>query len=130
MGSETAVGKTPPARTVYLNCWHQVGPPTYSAYYEALEHPRACVIWGLPSDLADLYGLRGLRWTHWGSATTRLTGQVRNTHPGMGGAPWSPISATLSRVRRGCRGVAFYTRITFPESDVLAVRLSAACRPA
>lgn len=129
-GSEAAGGEGSAAATVYLNCWHRVGPPTYSAYYMAAAHPRVCTFWGVPSDLANLYSLRHLRWAHWGAATTRLTGQVRNTHPGMGGAPWSPISATLSRVRRGCRGVEFYTRMAFAATGVLALRLSAACRPA
>lgn len=130
IGTAAPVGDAAPIPLVYVNCRHQVGAPTYSSYYTARAHPRTCVIWGVPSDLANLYTLRHLRWLGWGHATTPFTGEVRNTHPGMGGPLWSKISGRLSVIRRGCDGVRFYSRMTFPGSAASPVRLSDACRPA
>jgi hypothetical protein len=64
-----------------------------------------------------------------GHSATTFTGQVRNTHPGMGDPLWATVSGRLSGIRRGCEGILFYTRMTFPGSDVSPVRLSSACRP-
>ena len=128
-GMSAFISRAAASTSVYVNCWHSVGAPTFLAFYTARAQPHACVIWGVPTDLADLYALRRLRWVGWGTATTTFTGQVRNTHPGMGGPLWSSISGRLSGIRRGCKGTFFYTRMTFPGSDAAPVRLSSACRP-
>ena len=114
---------------VYVNCWHQAPGPTFSGYFVARLHPGRCTLWGSPEDLADLYVLRELRWRRWGRALVPFRGEVRNTHPGMGGPRWSSTTARLSRIRRGCDGDRFYTRMTFPERSVAPVRLSDACEP-
>lgn len=113
--------------TVYVNCWHQAPGPTFSGYFVARAYPRTCTIWGSPEDLANENVLRHLQWRSWGGATTTLTGQMRNTHPGMGGPLWTAVTARLSRIRRGCDGDLFYTRMTFPHSDAAPERLSDAC---
>lgn len=118
-----------PARPVYVNCWHQAPGPTLSGYFVARAHAGRCTLWGSPEDLADLYVLRHLRWRDWGRAVALLQGQVRNTHPEMGGPLWSPMTARLSRIRRGCDGYGFYTRMTFPGRSAATVRLSDACEP-
>src|SRR6185437_10761919 len=56
--------------TVYVNCWHQAPGPTFSAYFVARAHPRACTIWGSPEDLANENVLRHLQGRSWGRATT------------------------------------------------------------
>jgi hypothetical protein len=114
---------------VYVNCWHRAPGPTFSGYFVATAHPRTCTIWGSPEDLAHQNVLRRLRWHRWGQAATSMAGQVRNTHPGMGGPFWTAVTARLSRVRRGCDDYLFYTRIAFPGSDASAERLSASCEP-
>lgn len=118
-----------PASPVYVNCWHQAPGPTFSGYFVARAHPGRCTLWGSPEDLADLYVLRRLRWRNWGRARVLLQGQVRNTQPGMGGPLWGPMTARLSRIRYGCDGYRFYTRMTFPDRSVATVRLSDACEP-
>lgn len=116
--------------TVYVNCWHQAPGPTFSGYFVARAHPGACTIWGSPEDLANENVLRHLQWRSWGQPRTTLTGQVRNTHPGMGGPLWTAVTARLSRIRRGCDGDHFYTRITFSHSSAAPERLSDSCEPA
>ena len=115
--------------TVYVNCWHGAPGPTFSGYFVARTHPRTCTIWGSPEDLANENVLRRLRWRSWGRTTTTFQGQVRNTQPGMGGSLWGGVTARLSRIRRGCDGDRFYTRVTFPDSEAAAERLSDSCEP-
>lgn len=129
-GMSAPVSQATAPRSVYVNCWHTGGAPTHSTFYTARAQPRSCVIWGMPTDLANLYTLRHLRWVDWGTVATTFTGQVRNTHPGMGGPLWSTVSGRLSGIHRGCEGISFYSRMTFPGSDIAPVRLSSACRPA
>lgn len=102
--------------TVYVNCWHQAPAPTFSGYFVVRAHPRTCTISGSPVVLANENILRHLQWRSWGCAAATLTGQVRNTQPGMGGPLWTAVVARLSRIRRGCDGARYYTRITFPHS--------------
>lgn len=118
-----------PSGTVYVNCWHRASGPTFSDYLVARAHPRTCTIWGSPEDLANENALRRLRWLSWGQTTTTLRGQVRNSQPGMGGPLWGSVTARLSRIRRGCDGDRFYTRITFPDSKAAPELLSDSCDP-
>ena len=127
VGAEPAFGD--PGGMVYVNCWHQAPGPTFSGYFVARARPHNCTIWGSPEDLANENALRDLRWLSWGQTKTTLTGQVRNTQPGMGGPLWGDVMARLSRIRRGCDGDRFYTRITFPHSNAAPETLSDSCEP-
>jgi hypothetical protein len=102
-GVPAAAGAEPvpgdPGGMVFVNCWHQARGPTFSGYFVARARPHNCIIWGSPEDLANENALRDLRWLSWGRTTTTLTGQVRNTQPGMGAR-----SGAMSR--RGCRAFA------------------------
>jgi hypothetical protein len=126
-GAEPAPGD--PGGMVYVNCWHQAPGPTFSGYFVARARPHNCIIWGSPEDLANENALRDLRWLSWGRTRTTLTGQVRNTQPGMGGPLWGDVTARLSRIRRGCDGDRFYTPITFPRSKAAPEMLSDSCEP-
>lgn len=61
--------------------------------------PVAAAASGAREDLANENALRDLHWLSWGRSRTTLTGQVRNTQPGMA-APSGAMS------RRGCRTFA------------------------
>ena len=126
--SAPALGEAATA-PVYVNYWHQAPGPTFSGYFVARAHPRTCTIWGTPEDLANENVLRNLRWRSWGRATAMLTGQIRNTHPGMGGPLWTSVTARLSRIRSGCDGDRFYTWLTFPHSQAAPEHLSLSCEP-
>lgn len=98
------------ARHVFINCY----PTASSVPNPALlprQHPRSCDIQGEPEDQANLLALRAARWSHWGSASTGATGRALDNHPGMGGPASVPVGVRLYRIRRGCRGHMYYTRV-------------------
>jgi hypothetical protein len=48
---------------------------------------------------------------------------------GYGRPLWSDVTARVSRIRRGCDGDRFYTRITFPHLKAAPEMLSDSCEP-
>ena len=126
-------GCSPPAadagEPVFVNCQHTLAGASFRSVFTARQHPTSCNIWGEPEDLANLFELRQAHWSGWGQRTARVSGRVLNTHPGMGGPASSPVNARLYRIRRGCLGLLFYTRVSFPRSNAATLILSAACKP-
>jgi hypothetical protein len=103
----------PPAAAVYINCQNRIatnGFPTQALI--PLQHPSRCVVFGQPESLATLYPLVHAHWTAWGTATTTVNATWVNPSPREGGP--IPIRATAFRIRHGCGGRRFYTRIAFP----------------
>jgi hypothetical protein len=126
----TPPSKAPPPPTpggVYINCQNQIaanGFPTQALI--PLQHPSRCVVFGQPESLATLYPLVHARWTAWGTARTTVNATWVNPSPREGGP--IPIRATAFRIRRGCDGRRFYTRIGFPGMPhAIVLHLSAAC---
>jgi hypothetical protein len=114
---------------VFVNCQHTLRGASLRSVLTARQHPTSCNVWGEPEDLADLFELRQAHWNGWGERTASVSGRVLNTHPGMGGPASSPVNARLYRIRRGCLGLLFYTRVSFPHSNARTLVLSAACKP-
>jgi hypothetical protein len=125
--------KTPPrgsaTQGVYVNCQNESGDngfPTQALV--PLQHPSTCVVFGQPEDLASLYPLVHARWKGWGKGTTTANATWDNPSPREG--PPSPIRAKAFRIRPGCGGPHFYTRVAVPgfEHTSIVLHLSAACR--
>jgi hypothetical protein len=121
---------TPPVKTgVYINCQNEFGAngfPTQALV--PLQHPRRCVVFGQPESISTLYPLVRARWKGWGKATATVTATWDNPSPREG--PPSPIRAKAFRIRRGCDGRRFYTRVSVPgfRHTTIVLQLSAACK--
>ena len=120
---------TGPVKTgVYINCQNKIGAnrlPTQTLV--PLQHPKTCVVFGQPESIATLYPLVHARWTGWANATTTVDATWDNPSP-REGSP-SPIRAKAFRIRRGCGGRRFYTRVAFPGAPhAIVLHLSAACK--
>lgn len=102
-------GSTRPTRAVFINCGPRVA--LASSAIVARQHPRKCDIWGEPPNVANLRLLRRARWSGWGTDSAVANGRLLNTQPGMGGPASYPARVRLFRIRRGCDGRRYYTRV-------------------
>lgn len=113
---------------VYINCQNEIGAngfPTETLI--PLQHPRTCVVFGQPESISTLYPLVHARWKGWGKATTTVNATWDNPSPREG--PPSPIQAKAFRIRRGCDGRRFYTRVAMPGiPHAIVLHVSAACK--
>lgn len=123
-----ALGPKPvPPKGVYINCQNKYGINGFPVQaLVPLLHPRTCVVFGQPESIATLYPLVHAHWKRWGKATATVNAIWDNPSPREG--PPRPIRAKAFRIRLGCEGRRFYTRVAvpgFPQPIVL--HLSAAC---
>jgi virginiamycin B lyase len=129
-----ALGPTGPPPTqpvkagVYINCQNRRevnGSLTQTLI--PLQHPRTCVIYGQPESISTLYPLVRAHWKGWGNATATVNAIWDNPSPREG--PPSPIRAKAFRIRSGCDGRRFYTRVSVPgfRHTTIVLDLSAAC---
>lgn len=123
----------PPTRSlktgVYINCQNRrevSGSLTQTLI--PLQHPRTCVVYGQPESISTLYPLVRAHWKGWGKATATVNAIWDNPSPREG--PPSPIRAKAYRIRRGCDGRRFYTRVSVPgfRHTTIVLHLSAACK--
>jgi hypothetical protein len=113
------------AAPVYVNCQDRRG------HLHAMQHPRNCDLQGLPPATANLIQLIDASWTHWGAGKTAAKGRIRANHGGeVEGEivfPAAPHEVGLSRIRRGCHGRLYYTRVRVLEGGG-GITLPASCR--
>ncbi|HKG02628.1 MAG TPA: hypothetical protein VKB03_05570 [Conexibacter sp.] len=124
-----ALGPRPaPVTGVYINCQNRLtatGVPSDALV--PLQHPRRCVVFGQPESIATLYPLGDVRWSGWGDATATAKAIWHNPSPREG--PPSPIRVKAYRIRLGCAGRRFYTRVAVPgRTRPIVLRLSEACK--
>ncbi len=112
---------------VYINCQNRYarnGLPSQALV--PVRHPGKCVVFGQPESIASLYPLVHVRWHGWGTATATAKAIWDNPSPAEG--PPSPIRVKAFRIRLGCAGRRFYTRVAVPGiPHAIVLDLSEAC---
>ena len=116
-----------PPQGVYVNCQNRIAHNGFpSETLVPLQHPRRCIVWGQPESIATLYPLGAVHWSRWGDATATAKAIWHNPSPREG--PPSPIRVKAFRIRIGCAGRRFYTRVAVPGlTRPIVLRLSEAC---
>lgn len=123
-----ALGPQPaPSTDVYINCQNRLVHGFPSDTLVPLQHPKRCTVWGQPESIATLYPLGDVHWSGWGDATATAKAVWHNPSPREG--PPSPIRVKAFRIRLGCAGRRFYTRVAVPGlARPIVLRLSEACK--
>jgi hypothetical protein len=76
----------------------------------ARARPGVCTILGLGFGDAGYWSLRDLRWHGWGTGRATAHGRHKSRPLDGGGAVSTPVSVSLTRLRRGCDERLWYTR--------------------
>jgi hypothetical protein len=117
-----------PPQGVYINCQNRIARNGFpSETLVPLQRPRRCIVFGQPESISTLYPLGAVHWSRWGDATATAKAIWHNPSPGEGSP--SPIRVKAFRIRLGCAGRRFYTRVAVPGlTQPIVLRLSAACK--
>jgi hypothetical protein len=112
---------------VFVNC-QTFGTGGFA--YRASVRPSVCVFQGLPASGAKEWNVTSLRWSDWGTSIAVAMGLYHYRHgeykEGKFVYPVVPIRIVLSRIRTGCGGHRFYTRVGDGEHTN---RLADTCAP-
>lgn len=116
---------------VFVNC--QTFSSAAGFGYRESVRPSACVLQGLPGGGVNESNLSGLHWSGWGTVFAVGTGVSHARHgeevEGRMIYPTMPTRIVLSRIRVGCGGRRFYTRMLFAgKYGEATYSLSAGCR--
>jgi hypothetical protein len=126
--SAVAVSGASALRPVYINCYPVSSSVAFPAFLPR-QHPSLCHIYGEPENEAHHLGLARAHWSHWGTSSATASGRALNNHPGMGGPASVPVQVRLYRIRRGCNGRLYYTRVEIKRgSSTGTLRVTAGCK--